>query len=79
MSENTNDTVKEAMPNTEVVAKAKRKRFTAAEKQRIVHHPNRLARAKRVTKGMGHVAQSGLEQKTTLLCHTCHTAYHANS
>jgi len=44
-----------------------------------VHHPNRLAKAKRVTKGMGHVAQSGLEQKTVLLCHTCHTAYHANS
>jgi hypothetical protein len=44
-----------------------------------VHHPNRLAKAKRVTKGMGHVAQSGLEQKTILLCHTCHTAYHANS
>jgi group II intron reverse transcriptase/maturase len=44
-----------------------------------VHHPNRLAKAKRVTKGMGHVAQSGLKQKTVLLCHTCHTAYHANS
>lgn len=44
-----------------------------------VHHPNRLAKAKRVTKGMGHVAQSGEEQKTILLCHTCHTAYHANS
>jgi hypothetical protein len=41
-----------------------------------VHHPNRLAKAKRVTKGNGHVAQSGLEQKTILLCHTCHTAYH---
>jgi len=44
-----------------------------------LHHPNRLARAKPVTKGMGHVAQSGLEQKTILLCHTCHAAYHANS
>lgn len=44
-----------------------------------VHHPNRLAKAKRVAKGMGHVAQSGLEQHTILLCHTCHTAYHANS
>ena len=36
MSENSNGSVKEAMPNTEVVAKAKRKRFTAAEKQRIL-------------------------------------------
>ncbi len=36
MSENANGNVKEAMPNTEVVAKAKRKRFTAAEKLRIL-------------------------------------------
>lgn len=36
MSENSNDNVKEAMPNTEVVAKAKRKRFTATEKLRIL-------------------------------------------
>ena len=38
MFENSNDTVnvKEAMPKTEVVAKAKRKRFTAAEKLRIL-------------------------------------------
>ena len=36
MSENTNGKVKEEMPNTEVVAKAKRKRFTAAEKLRIM-------------------------------------------
>jgi len=36
MSENSNGSVKEAMPNTEVVAKAKRKRFTAAEKLRIL-------------------------------------------
>ena len=38
MFENSNGTVnvKEAMPNTEVVAKAKRKRFTAAEKLRIL-------------------------------------------
>lgn len=36
MSENSNGTVKEAMPNTEVVVKAKRKRFTAAEKLRIL-------------------------------------------
>jgi len=51
----------------------------ATDGKLYVHHPNRLAKAKRVTKGMGHVAQSGLEQKTILLCHTCHTAYHANS
>ncbi|MGA7951705.1 MAG: IS3 family transposase [Thiobacillaceae bacterium] len=36
MFENSNGTVKEAMPKTEVVAKAKRKRFTAAEKLRIL-------------------------------------------
>ena len=36
MSEDTNGTVKEEMPRTEVVAKAKRKRFTAAEKLRIL-------------------------------------------
>jgi len=38
MFENTNGSVnvKEAMPKTEVVAKAKRKRFTAAEKLRIL-------------------------------------------
>ena len=36
MSENSNGNVKEAMPNTEVVVKAKRKRFTAAEKLRIL-------------------------------------------
>lgn len=36
MSENSNGSIKEAMPNTEVVAKAKRKRFTAAEKLRIL-------------------------------------------
>jgi transposase-like protein len=36
MSENSNSSVKEVMPNTEVVAKAKRKRFIAAEKLRIL-------------------------------------------
>ena len=36
MSENSNGNVKEVMPKTEVVAKAKRKRFTAAEKLRIL-------------------------------------------
>ena len=36
MSENSNGKVKEETPNTEVVAKAKRKRFTAAEKLRIL-------------------------------------------
>src|SRR5512135_2637005 len=38
MFENSNGSVnvKEAMPNTEVVVKAKRKRFTAAEKLRIL-------------------------------------------
>jgi transposase-like protein len=36
MPENSNGRIKEVMPNTEVVAKAKRKRFTAAEKLRIL-------------------------------------------
>ncbi len=36
MSQETNDKVKEEMPNTEVVAKAKRRRFTAAEKLRVL-------------------------------------------
>lgn len=36
MSENTNGKVKEDTPNTEVVAKARRKRFTATEKLRIL-------------------------------------------
>ena len=36
MSENSNGSAKEEMPNTEVVAKARRKRFTAAEKLRIL-------------------------------------------
>jgi transposase len=36
MFENTKGNVKEAMPKTEVVVKAKRKRFTAAEKLRIL-------------------------------------------
>jgi group II intron reverse transcriptase/maturase len=41
-----------------------------------VHHPNRLANAKRVKKGMGHVAQSGSEQAVKLLCRKCHMAHH---
>jgi transposase-like protein len=36
MFENSNGSVKELMPNTEVVAKAKRKRFTAGEKLRLL-------------------------------------------
>ncbi len=48
----------------------------ATETQLYVHHPNRLARAKRVKKGSSHVAQSGLEQHTKLLCYTCHMAHH---
>ena len=41
-----------------------------------VHHPNRLAKVKRVKKGAGHVAQSGMEQETKLLCRKCHMAHH---
>jgi group II intron reverse transcriptase/maturase len=40
------------------------------------HHPNRLSKAKRVKKGSGHVAQSGMEQQTKLLCRACHMAHH---
>lgn len=36
MSQEANDKVKEEMPNTEVVPKAKRRRFTAAEKLRVL-------------------------------------------
>ena len=36
MSENSNGQVKEEMPNTEVVAKGKRRRFSAAEKLRLL-------------------------------------------
>ncbi|MFL5803643.1 MAG: hypothetical protein ACJ8CR_18115 [Roseiflexaceae bacterium] len=42
----------------------------------VVHHPNRLVNAKRVKAGMGHVAQSGIAQRTKLLCHTCHMQHH---
>jgi group II intron reverse transcriptase/maturase len=41
-----------------------------------VHHPIRLAKAKWVKKGAGHVAQSGMEQQTKLLCHACHMTHH---
>ena len=41
-----------------------------------VHHPNRLVKAKRVKQGAAHVAQSGIEQQTKLLCHDCHVAAH---
>ena len=41
-----------------------------------VHHPNRLAYAKRVTKWIGHVAQSGIAQETVLLCHECMHKHH---
>ncbi|MBL7162168.1 MAG: group II intron reverse transcriptase/maturase [Anaerolineales bacterium] len=42
----------------------------------FVHHPKRLRNAKRVKKGAGHVAQSGLTQQTKLLCYSCHLAHH---
>jgi len=41
-----------------------------------VHHPNRLAKRKRVKKGMANIAQSGMEQETVLLCRDCHSSYH---
>jgi len=45
----------------------------------FVHHPNRLVKAKRVKKGAGHVAKSGMEQQTKLLCRSCHLAHHHNN
>jgi hypothetical protein len=42
----------------------------------VAHHPNRLAKAKRVKAGMGHVAHSGIAQRSKLLCHTCHRHHH---
>lgn len=41
-----------------------------------VHHSNQLANAKRVKKGMAHVARSGSEQSVKLLCRKCHMAHH---
>ena len=42
----------------------------------FVHHPNRLRKAKRVKRGWGHVARSGMEQQTQLLCRSCHLNHH---
>ena len=42
----------------------------------VTHHPNRLAKAKGVKKGWGHVAQSGLEQQTKLWCRVCQVSHH---
>lgn len=65
----------------ETRAKAKQacERCGTTEGRLYVHHPNRLAKATRVTKGMGPVTQSGMQQKTVLLCQNCHVIYHANS
>ena len=41
-----------------------------------VHHPNRLGKMKRVKKGNAHVASSGIEQETKLLCRPCHMQHH---
>jgi hypothetical protein len=48
----------------------------ATEVPLFVHHPNRLDKAKRGRKGASHVARSGIEQQTKLLCRTCHLAHH---
>jgi hypothetical protein len=42
----------------------------------FVHHPNQLSKVKRVKKGSGHVAKSGMTQQTKLLCRACHLAHH---
>jgi Group II intron, maturase-specific domain len=47
-----------------------------SDERLVVHHPNRLEKAKRVKAGMGHVAASGAAQTTKLLCHECHMRHH---
>jgi group II intron reverse transcriptase/maturase len=42
----------------------------------FLHHPNRLRNAKRVRKGYGHVARSGMAQQGKMLCQTCHLQHH---
>jgi len=42
----------------------------------FLHHPNRLRNAKRVRKGYGHVARSGMDQQGKMLCQTCHMKHH---
>jgi RNA-directed DNA polymerase len=42
----------------------------------FLHHPNRLRNAKRVRKGYGHVARSGMAQQGKMLCRTCHLEHH---
>ena len=42
----------------------------------FVHHPNRLRKAKKITKDTRNVAQSGMMQHTKLLCYSCHLAHH---
>lgn len=45
----------------------------------FVHHPNKLSKTKRVKKGSGHVAESGMAQQAKLLCRACHLAHHQNN
>jgi group II intron reverse transcriptase/maturase len=42
----------------------------------FLHHPNGLRNAKRVRKGYGHVARSGMDQQGKMLCQTCHLEHH---
>jgi hypothetical protein len=42
----------------------------------FLHHPSRLRNAKRVRKGYGNVARSGMDQQGKLLCQACHLAHH---
>jgi hypothetical protein len=48
----------------------------ATDTELFVHHPRRLKNAKRVKKGAANVAKSGLNQRTKLLCYSCHLAHH---
>ena len=63
-------------PETQAKAELRREQCGATGVTLYVHHPNRLAKVKRVKKGAAHVAQSGMEQQTKLLCHACHMTHH---
>lgn len=66
----------EQRQNAWVAAGGKCQKCGVSGVELIVHHPNRLHNAQRVSKGFGHVAASGMAQDTILLCSACHMAYH---
>lgn len=44
----------------------------------VVHHPNRLAKCRRLKKGSANIIQSAQEQRAKLLCSECHLKHHPN-